>query len=373
MSARTLARGTTFAFGSGFGIAPNMFRKDSGVLVVERLAMFRSGTFRDSTGYQQTWETLHMKQIIDNYEHLSEKKIFTDVPVRDGHKGWLVHDLPGNGQVFGYHQKIWTEKLTAPHDDTEYDYILADIEVTDPAYAAKIENGTLRNRSAEIGMYVTNDEAEFWPVYMGVAYVDIPAVEGLRFSGNQSRDPQVYVFMNSPAKETGVTVTQTPAGQPQVPAAPLMGVPQPVQSYSINGATVSDPVAVQNHILALEQFRSETSEANRTNFVNGLAAANKILAAQVPSMIAFATALSPESYTAWVATFEVAPEQSVLGQHVSGVTNATGQAATPTPADAQVETDLGIVKMHRQAGTPAKQLEGMASYKRLLAAGKLPA
>lgn len=372
MSTKTLAKGTTFAFGSGFGLAPTMYRKDSGILVVERAAMFRSGTFRDSMGIQNTWESLHMKQIIDNYEHLRDNKLFDDVPVRDGHKGWLIRDLPGNGQVVGWHDKIWTENLEAPHDGEKYDYILADIRITDPEAAAKIESGTWRNRSAEIGTYVTNSEAEFWPVYVGVAYVDIPAVEGLKFSNSNTTTPdrQVYVFMDS--KETSVGTEPTTTGQPQAPA-PLLGVPAPTQSFSIDGQTSSDPVAVQAHITALEKFRSETAEANRSNYVTQLAASGKILATQVDGLTNFAKGLSDAQFAEWQKTYSDAPAQSVLGNHASGVTNPTGQAAAPTAADAQLATDLEVYGMHKRAGTPLDQLKKMASYKRLEAANKLPA
>jgi hypothetical protein len=371
MGTNTLARGTTFAFGSGFGFQPNMYRKDSGVLILERLAMFRSGTFRDSTGYQMTYDPLHMKQIVDNYEWLRDKKIFDDIPVRDGHPGWLIHGLEGNGKVVGWHDKVWTETLTAPHDDTEYDYILADIRITDPSAAASIENGTWRNRSAEIGRYTTNTEAEFWPVYMGVAYVDIPAVEGLKFSSsNTTPDRQVYVFMDS--KETGVgTEPTTTTGQPQ--GTPLLGVTPAPQAFSINGQSLTDPVVVQNHITALEKFQAETVEGNRVAFVTGLAASNKILATQVDSLTAFAKGLNGEQFVAWQATFEAAPVQPVLGQHASGTTNPENTAQNqPTAAPAQEVTDLEVVKMHKHAGTPKAQIEAGASYKRLQAAGKAP-
>lgn len=370
MSTKTLARGTTFAFGSGFGIAPTMYRKDSGLLVLERVAMFRSGTFRDSSGYQNTWETIHMKQLIDNYEHLRDKKIFDEIPVRDGHKGWLVRDLPGNGQVMGWHDKIWTEKLTAPHDDVEYDYILADIRITDPAYAAKVENGTLINRSAEIGGYTTNDEAEFWPVYMGVAYVDIPAVEGLRFSRNETMDRQVYVFMDK--KETGVGADQNPTGQSTAVPAPLLTAPP--QAFSINGASVTDPVAVQQHISALEEFQRGTAEAIRVDYVNGLATANKILASQVDGLVAFAKGLSAEQFAAWKTLQDGTAAPAALGVHGSGVTNAgnaaEGQAVSA--ADDKVNVDLEVVAMHRRTGTSVENIKKTASYKRLEAAGKAP-
>lgn len=377
-----LARPTTFGFSSGFGFKPEMFKKDNGNLAVNRAAVFRSGTFRDSLGIQSTWEDIHIKHIIDNYEHLRDRGIFSDVPVRDGHAGWLIHGLPGNGQVIGYHTNLWSEKLKAPHDDNEYDYILADFEITDPAAAEKIANGTFRNRSAEIGEYRTNAEVEFSPVYMGVAYVDIPAVEGLKFSAAnaQQEGPKFYIIMDN-NKETGVGTETTTTGQatgqsaPQAPAAPaLLGVAPTPLSFSINGAPVTDPVAVQNHITALEKFQAETVENNRANFVNKLAQDGKILATQVDGLAAFAKSLSDAQYAEWTKTYEAAPAASLVGNHGGGATNTENAAENqPSAADQQITTDLDVVKMHQRAGTPVDQIKKNASYKRLEAAGKAPA
>lgn len=369
MGTNTLARGTTFAFSAGFGMQPNIYRKDSGILVVERFAVFRSGTFRDSTGYQMTYEGIHIKQMIDNHEHLRDNKLFDDIPVRDGHPGWIISGMEGSGKVIGWHDKVWSENLEAPHDGEKYDYVLTDIRITDPVAAASVENGTFRNRSAEVGRYTTNSEAEFWPVYMGVAYVDIPAVEGLKFSNsNTSPDRQVYVFMDS--KETGVGTESTTTGQPQ--GAPLLGVPIAPQAFSINGQSTTDPLTVQNHITVLEKFQAETVEGNRVAFVTGLAASNKIMATQVDGLTEFAKKLSGEQFAAWQATFETAAEQPVLGQHASGVTNPGNAAQNQTGAASQETTDLEVVKMHKHAGTPKAQIEAGASYQRLKAAGKAP-
>lgn len=378
---------STFAIGNGFGMPTTMYRKDSGALALERVAVFRSGTFRDSSGMQNTWEGLHMRQMIDNWNHLRDGKIFDDVPVRDGHPGWLIHGLPGNGSVVGWHTNLATEKATAPHDDEEYHYIFADYEITDPNAATNIENGTWRNRSAEIGTYVTNDEAEFWPVYMGFAYVDIPAVEGLKFQSPVGT--KLFVINFTATKETGVTVPITPAlaaapipvaalpTQPATPAAPVLPFAAPAattQTYVINGSQVADPIAVQNHILSLEQFQRDTVEANRRNFVTGLAggAQPKIAATQIDGLTEFAQKLTPEMYAAWTATFATAPVSSTLTQHGQTVSNP-GNAAQDGQVD-RVADEISVweatVLQHRRAGTPTEAIKNTNSYKKLVAAGK---
>lgn len=363
---------STFAYGNGFGLIPKMYRRDSGSLVLERVAVFRSGTFRDSMGYQNTWESLHMKQMIDNWDHLRDNKIFDDVPVRDGHPGWLIHGTEGNGKVVGWHTNLATEKAKAPHDDEEYDYIFADYEITDPDAAQNIENGTWRNRSAEIGTYVTNNEAEFWPTYMGFAYVDIPAVEGLKF--NSPNGSKFFVFGSLPStKETGVTVTPTQAPTP-VPAAPVLpfSAPATPQSFSVNGVAVTDPVAIQNHILSLEQFQSDTVEANRRNFVTALASGSspKISATQIEGLTAFALKLTPEQYLEWTKTYDVAPAQTALGQHGQTVSNPDNSSQSVDPKANEISVWEDIVRRHRNAGTPVDTIKATASYKKLVAAGR---
>lgn len=377
----TLARRpTTFAYGNGFGFEPVVYRKDNGTLKLERVAVFRSGTFRDSAGYQNTWEGLHMRQMIDNFKHLGDNNIFSDWPVRDGHPGWLIHGLPGNGKVIGYHTDLITEKAKAPHDGVEYDYLFADFEITDPEGARSVENKTFRNRSSEIGTYVTNDEAEFWPVYMGFAYVDIPAVEGLQFSQSQVQIPgqRMYVFMDF-TKETGVGETQV---APAVSAQPANAQPGQLpfagsvtaQVYSVNGLQVTDPTAIQNHILTLEQFRKDTVEKNRVDFVAGLANANKILATQVDSLTNFAKGLTPEQFADWQKTFDDVQTPGLLGQHGGTATNLNNaaQQGTQTAADKDLEIAKAVVAQHKAAGVPVEAIKKTDSYAKLVAANQTP-
>lgn len=373
MTAPTSLRATTFAVSNGFGFKPTMFKKNNGNLALERVAVFRSGTFRDSMGIQNTWEKIHIDQMLSNYKHLRDNNIFADVPVRDGHPGWLIHGLQGNGKVVGWHTNVYTEELASPHDGEKYHYILGDFEITDPEGQQQIENGTWRNRSAEIGNYTTNSEAEFWPVYLGVAYVDIPAVEGLRFS-SPNGNVKFYLMMD---KENGVGDTTSttaapgqPTGQP-VPALPFGSRDAAPQVYAVNGVQVSDPVAVQGHINTLEQFRKDTTEQNRKDFVTGLAHSKKIGANQIDALSAFALNLTPAQYADWVKTYGDAPVSSVLGNHGDGVTNANNAAQSDTKADQHLiwsET----VKAHMMAGMSVEAVKNTASYKHLVAAGQTP-
>lgn len=145
-------------------------------LILEGVAVFRSGTFRDSNGFQHVWEVEHMTQMVDNHVALSGRGILAHIPVRKDHVGFLDSSL---NSVIGYNTNVRTEVRTNTISGEMCTYLLADMEIIDEDAIKKIESGLWRNLSSEIGTYLTNAEAEYWPVYMGVAFVDFPAVEGL--------------------------------------------------------------------------------------------------------------------------------------------------------------------------------------------------
>lgn len=191
-------------------------RDTNGVLHVGALPIFRSGTFRDSMGVQHTWEPEHLEQMVFHYNLLKDRGIFPNVPVRDGHPG-----IFGNGgAVIGYISDI--------RHDQAAGQIVADVEVTEPDAQGKLERGTFRARSAEIGMYETNDEAVFWPVLMGFAFVDIPAVEGLyskdsRYTAVTQEDTNV----STPTLAGGAAAAPAPGTEPATAQTPPSGVVLP--------------------------------------------------------------------------------------------------------------------------------------------------
>lgn len=373
----------TYALHNGFGIKPNFFKKDNGAHVYEGVAVFRSGTFSDSMGYENTWEDLHMQQMLTNFNHLRDNQIFDDVPVRSGHPGWIVNGTEGTGKVVGWHTGLRVEKLTAPHDGTEYSYLLADYEILDAEAQVNIEKGLWRNRSSEIGTYLTNNKAEHWPVYMGVAYVDIPAVEGLNFSMPQTGGvaPKVYVMFNT-GKETHVGDTPPVApqqGTQQVPpasaastqhgapAAPATQAPvAPAHSFTVNGQPTTDFAAVQAHIASLEQFRTDTTRANRENFVTALAHGNKIPATQLDAYKAHVATMTPEQYESFTKLHGDMEVPSLLAAHSATASNEGGPSqGTQQHATAQSARIVQLreqVGMHKSAGTARGTIEKMGSY-----------
>lgn len=371
---------------------------DPGTLVLTGVPVFKAGTFRDSWGEQSTWSEEDLQMMVDNYAKLRDDFLFEDVPVRDGHPSFLMGLSPGAGEVIGWHSDIRLEKLEA-RDGNTYPYLVADMEITEPHAAGKIQRRTWRNRSSEIGTYRTNADVEYSPVYMGVAYVDIPAVEGLKVNGHSKfsretgnrfftmagRDfsvsdnpqnppgtgtPPTQPSPTTPPAQPPVTPPATPPTSPPAPGVPAPGVtppaphaaPSQINEFRVNGQPTTDFAAVQRHIASLEGFQKETVEQGRKDFVAKLSSDNKILAAAIPGTEAFALGLSAEQFTAWKATWEIAPGNPALanhGQQSGGTPNGT------SPRDERIEVLKEQVAQHKRTGLAEDKLVQLGSYKEL--------
>ncbi len=379
-------------------------------LTVSDIAVFRSGTFRDSLGIQTTWEDTHIDQMVFNYDHLVSTKVLENVPVRKGHGSFFGDPMES---LIGWHKKLSTKQHQSPVDGATYTYLIAEFEIFDEDAANHIFEGHWPNRSAEVGHYVTNAEAEHWPVYQGFAYVDIPAVEGLNAFSKaiDSSRSNVSVFMegstvgNSTSQQTGTQQPADPATppadpatppatdpatppaapeQPSGPAAPETPTPegQPAPAaqtqdhgraggghvFQIGDRTTTDPVEVQNYINAQNTAAFEARKQERADFVKGLAEGDtpKIAATQIDSLAEFAQGLSPEQYATWKASYESAPGLGLFGQHGAdqGDNGGTpsGQSKEKTE---EIEAAKVVVGMHRNRGMSEDSLKKTESYRKL--------
>lgn len=396
-------------------------KNEDGTGVIAGLKIFRAGTFKDSMGYQRTWEVEHLEQMIFHFNLLRNRGIFPNVPVRDGHPGIFG----SGGEVIGYLENLRRET------EDETDFLVSDLGITEPEAYAKWERGTFRARSLEVGMYETNDEATYYPVVMGLAFVDIPAVEGLyaKQSHRPERSPfhfaQVLVDETKEntvaGEQTTPAGTQTPAppaapanatgapaapGAEGAPAAPAASAPAPVEqsggqapaaesqqggqgqaaqppadggqaqhgqtppamTFKINGQPTADFAAVQRHIDALEGASKEAADQARKDFVTGLAQANKIAATQIDDLQAHALSLNDDQFAHFKASYEKAPVVPLFAKH--GQTDG-GQ---PTPAggaaDAkadEIEVLKEQVAQHRRRGMSEDKIANLPSYKKLMA------
>lgn len=355
-----LFSGANFGF-TAPGVVKFKKRKDDGtqVLVLQKVPVFRSGTFRDSMGFQHTWDDIHMRQMVSHWNLLRDRKILESVPVRKGHGGFLSDPMDS---LIGWHTDLVAETRKAVHDDKEYTFLDADFEILDPAAQDAIDSGLWKNLSAEISSYVTNDEMEFWPVYSGVAYVDFSAVEGLReFSKNnrqfslmfendkEAPDVSESANNNGPAAQsgTGGQATPPPANGPAegqaAPPAETGGqtTPPPAEEdenggtttetgtgqedhskggtlfvFNLNGKpTAGVPIKglsgvqlqafqlAQAHIDGLEQYRKEQIQGSREDFIKSLASKNIILATDIKEMTEAALEMSDSAFAKWSAVY----------------------------------------------------------------------
>lgn len=377
---------------TGYNAHYQQTQNADGSLSVKGVPVFKSGTFKDSWGDAHTWEAMHLEQMVGHFSLLKSNNVFPNVPARNGHRSMFG----SGGNVVGYHDGLATVTAKDPSDGQEKTFLLADFTLTDPEAIENWVNGTYRSRSAEVGQYESNSAAMYWPVYMGFAFCDIPAVEGLYSRESQPTLIHEEPVVTQPAPPVPAPPVVTPPAPPVVvppappaphaappvppvpPAAvpptppvepPAPVVPAPIAHsgqnqavFTMNGQPSSDYAAVQSHISTLETFRSETLEQARKDFMTGLAHANKISATQVESLTAHALSLNDQQWDSFKASWEAAPTAPLFGKHTSGISNETGQ---PQPADQQMKDLEDTVKMHQRAGMPEEQIQKTNSYKKL--------
>lgn len=334
-------------------------KNDNGSGQLQAMKIFRAGTFKDSIGIQHTWDPEHLHQMVFHFNLLKDKGVLPNVPVRVDHSFSAA-------KVIG-----WITSL-----EVKDNFLLMNADITEPDAVEKIDRGTYRNRSAEVGMYETNAEAFYWPVLQGVAFVDLAAVEGL-----YSATPRRYTILDD--KESTVPEEPTPPTPPAPPAPPAPTPPAPAppaptppapappapaspQTFNVNGQTTSDFAAVQTHIAALETFRRETMSAARSTFVTDLAKNNRIAAPQVESMTAHAQSLTDEQWEGFKKTWENAPANALLGNQHNGVTNPAN-AGEQENVPSELETVKEIVAMHAKAGMTPDQISKTPSGIKLAA------
>lgn len=273
----------------------------------EKMPVFRSGEFKDSMGYSSKWTDMHLGQMVSHFEMLRDGGIFSDVPIRRGH-GSLFGDPIDS--LIGYVTGLSLETRTSYVDGSEYNYLLADIEIIDPDAREKIEMGLWRNVSSEIGMMEANDGAEYWPVFKGFAYVDIPAVEGLKEFSKSNTGHRTIIGGN-------MTDSKTPVA-PKVPEAAKESnhsAPRNDFMFSIDKGEVSthDYAKVQNYIKDLEgknktladsvaeheKFKAELNEFARAEFVDELVETGKVLAPMKEEALAFTKGMSDDQFESY--------------------------------------------------------------------------
>lgn len=223
---------------------------------------------------------------------------------------------------------------------------------------------------------------------------DAPSpLEEMRKISNRAKEAPVSGSTTTPSNEG----EQTNPPTPEAPAAPEAPTTEPVDEvdgdegseeeteetapeaasetapvnltpgiYMVNGRNTTDQRAVQAHIDTLEAFYNETRDANRQAFITSLASgpAPKIAATQIDALKALVASMDDEQYGLWVASWNAAPNASLLGSHgeQDGGT-PTGTAANAT--NERIEMLKAIVDRHVRGGMKPEQIEATKSYTEL--------
>lgn len=342
-----------------------------GSLMVRGQRVFRTGTFRDSRGRQTEWTGEDLHNAAANFRRLSVNEL-PNVPVRKDHTR-TVKD------VAGYFTDVYVQGQ----------YLLADYSILVPEDVAKFQQGIFRSVSLEIGTYRTNDEVEHTPVVMGLALVDLPAVEGL-FTLHQEESAmftqEQLDWAVASAYAAGIEADR-PVDENVINHALALGYAQadldiraefaannddlaPFQFTLVDGTQTCEYGAVQAiiteqglRIAANDTALAEQRTATRHDFVAQLATDGKITAPMVEGLKATVTDMSVEAFEGFAKTYAAAPVLGILAGN--GATGKPGDGAQgDTTADKIAHLEM-VVQMHRNAGTKDEALHALPSWTEL--------
>lgn len=163
---------------------------------------------------------------------------------------------------------------------------------------------------------------------------------------------------------------QTQPVSPENPAGATENKAPGKFSVVVNGQSVTDSQAVQNHINALETFRNETIKQGKLDFVTQLATDNKIGAAQIEKMQNYALSITDEAqYEAWRATWEDAVALPMMNKGHGG-SGYSGAGESQTQAAEAAADEITVLKetvaSHKAGGMKPEVLQQTGSYKRLM-------
>lgn len=357
-------------------------------LIIEGKPIFRSGNFEDSNGFAHEWEPLHMNQMVDHYSLLSQREIFADVPIRKGHVDWggIFSGPVRNAmdELVGYMSNFRTEDRKNPTDGNTYTYLLADFEIIEETAIKNVKSGLWRNVSAEISGFRSNAGAEYWPVMMGVAYVDIPAVEGLKSQHSKAQNKFSLILEDDDMGPQN-TNTDQQAGTPAAPAAPaapavpanFQQAPAAPHQFKINGQDSSDYAAVQAYISGLEN-RNEVLEtamreqfsASKVAFVQKLVDDNKLSATMQERNVEYVKDLDEKQFASWKEMMEAMPVMSITNQQGAGFSQSPEQAGQADAQQSRAEALEGIISMHQAGGMSKEHILETDTYKELIQLNK---
>jgi hypothetical protein len=261
--------------------------------------------------------------MVANFYHLKATGVFSNVPVRANHPGWMTGgDID---QVGAYVSELKREGK----------YLVADIRVVDEKMKEHIENGKYINRSAEIGTYDDNNGNLYTPTLFGFAWVDIPQVEGLSpvFSYRNNTTTEL-INLNKEDMIEEKEVKEEVAEEVNAEA-----VADVVTEVAAEVAEVAEEVVAETVTELSKDFSknfpaefaelTKLREAGMNDFVASMKAEGKILPLQAEKVLAFAKGLSKEQFSAFEAIMKDAPKLIELDKEV--------ELSVEKPAEKEVE------------------------------------
>lgn len=361
------------------GVPTQTFRQNAikpngnGSFRVEGVRIFRTGQFRDSKGKKHNITTDDLNAMVDNWGKLRGNNIFPDVPVRKDHSTSVE-------KVMGYFANLYTEQEGDVH------FLTADFDSMTEEDVNKLAMGLYRNVSAEVGVYPANNDEMYYPTVMGVAYVDIPAVEGL------FRKPSAEFSWTSNGLEisenAGESLTEWVASRPEITYYSRVDQQENTVTtendknftFRIGSSETQDFGKVQAYIGQIEgenetlkaeneqyaKDRVDAEKAERANFVKGLSEgdAPKITAAQVEGLQKVAESMDADTFAAFKASYEAAPSLRQFQEHGNG-TNHDGKNGTKSEKDEAIAIYRQRVDTLRRSGMPAEKIEKTESFRKL--------
>lgn len=342
------------------GVEGEVEKGENGSHIVRNVPVFRAGSFRDSKGRQHIWDETALDQIAGNFHTLRNNGIFPHVPLRTDHSR-------STDSLAGY--LVGMERRE--------DKLVADLEFTEPEAYEKWKRGTYRSRSLEVGPFQSNDEQLFWPVAKGLAFVDIPAVEGL-FSKSDVENAPPEPKENEPMPEStppkadahftirGVPTADVETVQRYIDELEGKGVPAAFEFSLADGATETDPEKVQAHIDTQAKALDDLDKAGRSDYVKQCVKDNKLPAPQEEATIELVKTFSGDQWAQFTKTYDDAPQLAPVGRtHGERRTDPPSEGGEKDAVAQEIEDLEGVVATFRRGNLSEEKIKKMPSYQRL--------
>jgi len=295
--------------------------------LLKNIEIFRAGTYK---GVE--FKSSALDKMVANFHYLKAFNKFPNVPVRADHPA--IFGVGGViNRVGGYIadlKKVGTK-------------LVADFRITNDEMWERIIEGTYISRSAEIGTYDDNDGTIYSPILFGVAWVDIPAVEGLSPKFSLSKDKNVKLLnlnlnesMNKEksalSKETEAVEVEsekeetpiTPVKEEESKKTKEVKVEIPLKKESAKTEIEKNDKVETESLSFAKQFPKEAGELEKyrievlENFFDKLVTGGKLLPVSKEKCLVFAKDLSAEKLESFKILLSSFPKSIKLDKEVEG-------------------------------------------------------